>query len=206
MPVTSLVDTGADWCCMGKENYNKLPRKVQEKFVKQEAKTLAANGSDMGILGTVTVPVRMKSNNGVREMNMTIRVVKKLTTACVIGKDFLKLYCSRLDWTPGQEHLGLKNGDRVIMSKVTPKGLTNKKKKETPSVMLIRLEKDVTIKASSAVAFPGSYSYLIDKDKNLFMAEGNEKLFNDGILMASTLHKGKGENIGSEIGTESRKN
>src|SRR5690349_24450095 len=93
--------------------------------------------------------------------DMTIRIVKKLTTDFVIGKDFLKLYCSRLDWTPGQEHLGLKNGDRVIMSKVTPKGLTNKKQKNPARVMLIRLEKDITIQASSAVAFPGSYSYLL---------------------------------------------
>jgi hypothetical protein len=133
----------------------------------------------------------MKSNNGVREMDMTLRVVKKLTTACVIGKDFLKPYCSRLDWTPGQEHLALKNGDRVILSQVVPKGLVNKKTKETSHVMLIRLEKDVTIKASSAVAFPGSYSYVKGEDTDVFMAEGNEKLYNDGVLMASTIHKRK---------------
>ena len=88
MPISSLVDTGADWCCMGKETYKKLTRKAREKFVKQESKTLAANGSDMGVLGTVIIPVRMKSNNGVREMDMTLRIVKKLTTTCVIGKDF----------------------------------------------------------------------------------------------------------------------
>ena len=192
MPISSLVDTGADWCCMGKETYSKLPRKVHEKFVKQEASTLAANGSDMGVLGTVTIPIRMKSNNGVREMDMTIRIVKKLTTSCVIGKDFLKLYCSRLDWTPGQEHLGLKNGDRVTMSQVTPKGLSNKKQSDKPRVMLIRLEKDVTIKASSAVAFPGCYSHVWSEDRDLFMAEGNEKLFNDGVLMASTVHQVNG--------------
>jgi RNase H-like domain found in reverse transcriptase/Reverse transcriptase (RNA-dependent DNA polymerase)/Integrase zinc binding domain/Integrase core domain/Retrotransposon gag protein len=205
MPITSLVDTGADWCCMGKDTYDKLPRKVHEKFIKKESSTLAANGSDMGVLGTITIPVRMKTNNGVREMDMTIRVVKKLTTSCVIGKDFLKLYCSRLDWTPGQEHLGLKNGDRVTMSQVTSKGLSNKKKINKPRVMLIRLEKDITIKADTAVAFPGSYSYLLGEDKDLYMAEGNEKLLNDGVLMASTLHKGKTEKTGTEICMESNK-
>ena len=79
------------------------------------------------------------------------------------------------------------------MSQVVPKGFSEKKKKEVPRVMLIRLEKDVTIKASSAVAFPGSYSYVWGEEKDVVIAEGNEKLYNDGVLMASTLHK-----VGSE--------
>ena len=32
MPITSLVDTGADWCCMGKENYDKLPSQAKDKY------------------------------------------------------------------------------------------------------------------------------------------------------------------------------
>ena len=79
---------------------------------------------------------------------------------------------------------------RVIMSKVTPKGFSNKREKEAPRVMLIRLEKDVTIKASSAVAFPGSDWYLLGEGKDIYMAEGNEKILNDGVLMATTLHRG----------------
>ena len=41
----------------GKEIYHKLRRKVQEKFIKQESRTSAANDTDMGVLGTVVVLV-----------------------------------------------------------------------------------------------------------------------------------------------------
>ena len=38
MPISSLVDTGADWCCMGKETYKKLQGKHMRNSLNKNGK------------------------------------------------------------------------------------------------------------------------------------------------------------------------
>jgi hypothetical protein len=191
-PVHCTIDSGATCSCIDESVFISLPAKSRALFQATTNTLSTANGGDLLVTGTCNIPVRMKSNQGVKEMDVKFHVVKKLTAPCLLGTDFANRYATGLMWPKNKRHLVLKDGSRVPLwdgtEQTTEAGRTTQKK-STHRVMLIRLEHDITLKASSAISFPGAYCFSTDDNHDMLMAQGVDALGADGVLFAPTVHK-----------------
>lgn len=190
-PVQCTIDCGATCSCIEEGVFASLPERSRKDFTATTNKLSTANGSNLVVTGSANIPLRMKSNDGVKEMIVKFHIVKKLTAPCLLGTDFTNKYGAGMMWTKGRRHLILKDGSHVPFwegaEQTTETGRKAEKKSEH-RVMLIRLERDLVLKASSATCFPGAYC-LPTSDDPIVMTHGSEALLANGVLVASTLHK-----------------
>ena len=207
-PVECMIDCGATRSCISYDMVNRMSSKVKEKVEKsvatQKGYMETANGGKLTVEGTVVVAMQLKSDHGVREMDVELVVVRALTVPCLLGTDFLNKYGTGLSWRRGHRYLTLKNGDHVPLVGRDGKSITGLAgvRKDRPRVNLIRLDRDVKLRAHSATAFPGGYAFTNPKSSGngkeshaSYMALGDETLLTRGILMAPTVHSGSGGNV-----------
>lgn len=191
-PIHCTIDCGATCSCIDEAVFASLPVKSRASFQATSNTLSTANGGDLLVTGTCNISVRMKSNQGVKEMDVKFYVVKKLTAPCLLGTDFTNRYGMGLMWPKKARHLILKDGSRVPLwdgtEQTTETGRTTQKE-STHRVMLIRLGRDITLKASSATFFPGAYCFSTADNDDMLMAQGVDALVADGVLFAPTVHK-----------------
>ena len=205
IPLEGVIDTGATRSCISAEMFNKMGEKARQHMTttKNKRHLETANGGRLEVVGTVTLPMQLKSVGGIREMDVEMVIVRGLSVPFLLGIDFLIKYGAGLFWGQGQRRLTLKNGDHIPLVGAETCGLAkHKKKHKKERINLIRLNQDVVVKAASMMAIPGAYAYHCDdgaRDSDngagngddmwsTWMAQGNEQLAQDGLLMAASIH------------------
>ena len=89
----ALIDTGAVQSCINYATYEKLKRvKLSHKEVPQ---VLAADGSDLGSIGSVKLKLTL-GNQGVAQEFI---VCRQLRRNIILGVDFGKRNCAGVQWT-----------------------------------------------------------------------------------------------------------
>ena len=147
--------------------FDSLPDRARKDFTATTSRLATADGTGLVVIGSANITLRMKSNDGIKEMVVKFHIVKKLTAPCLLGTDFTNKYGAGMMWTKNRRHLILKDGSHVPFwdgaEQSTETGQKAKKKSEH-RVMLIRLEQNLLLKASSATCFPGAYCFTISDD------------------------------------------
>ena len=164
-PLEGVIDTGATRSCISAEMFNKMGEKARQHMTttKNKRHLETANGGRLEVVGTVTLPMQLKSVGGIREMDVEMVIVRGLSVPFLLGIDFLLKYGAGLFWGQGQRRLTLKNGDHIPLVGAETCGLVkHKKKHKKERINLIRLNQDVVVKAASMMAIPGAYAYHCD--------------------------------------------
>ena len=204
-PIEIMIDTGATRSCIHVGLIKQLRNKA-DKCMTQTGERLhleTANGDRLTVLGNVVLPIQFGTNRGTREMNISLIMVPDLTVVCLLGTDFLNQYGAGLGWVPGQERLTLRNGDHIPLITIDQSGIRDKRVQQKERVSLVRLAKDITIPASCMMVTTEGYTLAIhdegkEKDENnkigtgnkkaTVMAQGDDKLYHDGVMLASSIH------------------
>ena len=61
-PVTAVCDTGASVSCNSKRLSKRLPLNYQNRLQPAHCRLLAANQAEIPVLGTITLPISLASN------------------------------------------------------------------------------------------------------------------------------------------------
>ena len=122
VPVVCTLDTGADHVsCISEETFRSLPPAVQKWGYYDESHgggveqaLVSAGGHLLTVLGLCVLPLRMKSNGGLKEMDVNLHIVRGLNVQCLLGTTFLLACGTSINWfDPSAPYFELWTGDRV---------------------------------------------------------------------------------------------
>ena len=104
----ALMDTGAMRSCTC-INYNTF-RKLNIQLTREVPKVMGADGSYLGSLETV----KLILNIGTNKFTQDFIVCRELRRNIILGVDFAKRNCARIQWTTDRTRLLSLNGNKAI--------------------------------------------------------------------------------------------
>ena len=116
------LDTGADRVsCVSEETFRSLPPAVQKRGYHDESTgtnveqaLVSAGGHLLTVLGLCALPLRMKSNGGLKEMDVHLHIIRGLNVQCLLGSSFLLSCGNGINWQDrSSPFFELWTGDRV---------------------------------------------------------------------------------------------